>query len=194
MTTIERQEVWNLLREAHRVGARRQCASTISLLNSYQATQDSTKAITAAIACLGGKHAPIPEIMAFWHNVFHSGNPEMVLAQSLRHDPMVPGFGNSFVKGWDEEQLGELRRVMCVVMKNEMAMLRRLEHHVKEYKPIWPNLGMFTAIVFTERGIPLRHAMGYTVLLRIEAWMELLKNYEQKNLPWSMDGGEKSSS
>jgi citrate synthase len=87
--------------EAHRKSALRDNASSVVIREVFAMHRDFAKAVAAGLMTLGGIHAPL-ENTAFYLRHTLDGVKAAVQAK-INRDSLMPGWGNSFIKGRRDE-------------------------------------------------------------------------------------------
>lgn len=174
-TPLSESEVQLLLalRRAHAIAAQRNNASTASLLNAAHGSGDYTKAIAAALMTLGGRHAPIEATM----RVLTAAEPEKYVADLLGQGRMVPGWGNSFVKGKPDPDWTEVAHLLargCPKLLGVIGLVTRTLHEAEPAKKVFPNPSCYTAAVALALDIPGVIAPWLFISSRLEAWTATL--------------------
>ncbi len=160
----------NLTLEAHSQSAMRDNVSSVVLAQTAQGSGDLTKAITAALATLGGRHAPLTETHQFLTTVTKDDiiDPEF---------ERFPGWGNSFVKGKPDElwkdvdaQLGEVAPELYAKIAYITTALHDSGKHV------FPNPSAYTAAVGIALSMPPRLLPWLFIQGRLSAWTALFQS------------------
>lgn len=155
--------------EAHAASAFRPNASSVALCNAAVASHDFSKALTGALATLGGAHAPLADTYALLISS-ECDAPERFLLTGRK----VPGWGNSFVKGqpdpiWElvAVQLERLNPTLAERLHSVTDMLRAVG------KRLYPNPSAYTAAVAITLGIPPHLTPWLFIQGRLLSWSQL---------------------
>lgn len=159
-------QLLQLTLEAHANSAFRQNVSSIVLCNVATGSGDYTKALIAALAALGGTHAPL---CSTW-NFLEAGDTN---GRLLRREKL-PGWGNSFVRGSDDPLWSGvdalLRKLNADLMAHVSAVTEAL--HVVGRK-VYPNPSLYTVAVAMTLGIPKAVTPWLFVMGRLNSWSHL---------------------
>lgn len=158
-------ELINALSEAHYRSSFRQNPSAVALTCAAQGSGGLLPSIAAVLATFGWPHGPIEE-------TYETLSLQCRILPTS--DKMLPGWGNSFVKGepdliWAHCDLligglnQDLHSYICYVTKtlNEAG------------KHVFPNPSCYTAAVAITVGMPKRLSPYLLVLGRLPAWGEM---------------------
>ena len=162
-------EILRLLSAAHDESARRENVSHVALVNTFLGSGSYANAIAAAILTLGGRHGPIEETMRMLES-----HTSVVAALDNGVDLLVPGWGNSFVKGrldplWEKTDTA-LRKARPDLMSRADAITDALHRRGKD---VWPNPSYYTAAVAIALKMPPQIAGYLFITARLEAWTEI---------------------
>jgi citrate synthase len=153
----------NLLATAHaNAASHNENASTQFATIATKGSGDFSKGVIAALATVGGQHAPLREAREVWDQF-----PDFT-------KPVVPGFGNTFYKDKIDPQFVQVVKYIKEVYPAEYARLIDLTDKVDKFtgKRLQPNAAMFTAMVCDICGIP--EGMEYLIFLlaRAPVWAD----------------------
>jgi citrate synthase len=167
--TDDEAKLLQLTLEAHAASAFRSNASSVALCNAAIASHDFTKALTGALATLGGVHAPLADTYVLLSSSEFDA-PERILLSGRK----VPGWGNSFVKGapdpiWEPvaAHLERINPTLAERLHNVTDMLRAVG------KRLYPNPSAYTAAVAITLGIPAHLTPWLFVQGRLLSWSHL---------------------
>jgi citrate synthase len=119
-------------------------------------------AFIGALAIIGGKHAPIAEIRRFWESGY------------TREAGLVPGWGNSFYKDGPDPSTIHLRNFLEMHKPEQSRIIaRQTEALHAEGKRIFPNIGLYTAVVANIISFPYGAELALVVLPRLATWTKL---------------------
>lgn len=150
--TPEETKLFGLVLRAHAASALRNNVSTVALKHAAAGSGRIETALIAALASVGGVHAPIAATTAFLSN-----EPfELVqfADQVVTSGGRVPGWGNSFFKGKPDPDWQEVGRYLFAwpdMDKKIQAVTELLHSHDKK---IFPNAGCYTAATAIVLGMP----------------------------------------
>lgn len=163
LTEMER-ELLTALRTAQYQSGFRNSASTVAFKVAYEATEDFTKGVAAALATLGVYHAPITHI----YNFIESGD-ELPL--------LVPGWGQSFVKGEDDPLYLDVKKLVGELDSVLMDQINGITEELHAIgKNIFPNPGLWTVAAAMVLGADAQTANYLFLSPRIDAWATLIQN------------------
>lgn len=154
--------------QSHIASTFRQNPSAVAVQLSAQASGDYFKAIAAALMMGGGQHGPL---VAAYDLLAHP-NPVGEAKARLLGGKLVPGWGNSFVKGahdplWDRpRELIQTHPVAKVISEVQVVM---------DPKHIYPNPSCFTAATAVALGIPRESTPWIALAARLPAWSILFQ-------------------
>lgn len=169
-----------LLYEAHRQACLRDNASTQVLIAAYEMNgHQLIPAITAAIATIGGKHAPIKKTLDITINSYMDG-PEW--GQDLfdviygLNDEIIYGFGSSFFKGIEDPILEDIKKYLERNHAGYWNIIWEIRGRLKKVnKNLYPNLAFYTACVAHIEKVPYDFCESLVIEPRIPQWIEILK-------------------
>ncbi len=162
--TEQDEKLLALLFKAHEESTFRNNVSSVVLQNVVAGSGKYTNALASAILSLGGMHAPFEEI----YDVLSSGAPSVGI---------VPGWGNSFIKGVPDLAWAEVDAQIA-------AMDMGLHEHITSItdvlhargKLVFPNPGCYTAAVAIILGIPKQIAAYLFISARLSPWTYMAMN------------------
>lgn len=144
--------------------------SFVALWNAFETHGDYFAALAAALASIGGKHAPIAEIAEFLEN--SAGAPVLASAES---NARIPGWGNSFEKGAPVKCMQPVDRLLVhVAPRLHQTIVSVTEALHGRGKRIYPNPGCYTAAVALALRCPPALAPFLFVQARLRPWTEAL--------------------
>ena len=167
-------EARNLLDEltlAHEASAQRQNISTFTFQNVAQGSGDYTRGLAAALLSLGGIHAPLEQTM----ELLRDARADATAADMVDSGLLVPGWGNSFVKGMKDPLW---IHVDAALHKDFEPLWDRLESvtavlHGMDVM-IYPNPSAYTAAAALAVGLPDHLAAYLFVVGRLDGWTSQL--------------------
>lgn len=145
--------------EAHRLSAMRDNVSTHVLANVAVGSGDYCNAVASAILSIGKKHAPLAETMAFLSN-----SQRMPVS-----DEIVPGWGNSFVKGKPDELWFPVDECLLLYWPDMHARIRSITDCLST-KNLHPNPSAYTAAAAIILNIPPSVTPWLFICGRLEQW------------------------
>ena len=156
--------------DAHAASVARENISTTVLFAAAKGSGDYTKALTAALATLGGMHAPIAETYDLLQH------PEKS-AELLDAGKMVPGWGHSFVKGG----IDPIWEPLAILLRNVYPNIYRAIDEVTVQlhclqKFIHPNPSCFTAATGMALRMPKEVVPWLFIHGRLSRWSEIFCN------------------
>ncbi len=159
--------LYRALFKAHALSAQRENASSYAVLNAYSGSGDYAQAIAAALMTLGGNHAPLAET----HDFLSWQYPERFLGG------VIPGWGNSFVKGEEDEIWDEVK---AILVENWPIIAHKLQAvtdalHARG-KIIFPNPSAYTAACALALGCPREVLPFLFIASRLPAWSTIVMN------------------
>lgn len=166
----KQQQLLAAVLKAHRQSAQRDNASSVILRQVFGLTLDFGKALTAALATLGGVHAPLLQTFGFL-----SGTKEDVEARAkelITRGMLVPGWGNSFYRGrrdplWIE--VDDLLHAEFPELGEKLDAVTALLQH----KGVFPNPSAYTVCCAMALGLPAPQAICLFIRGRLDGWEEI---------------------
>lgn len=155
---------------AHDASTQRRNVSSDAVAFASIGSGDYTKAISAALACIGGLHAPVIQAMA----LLDSPMSYLIARQIVADGKKVPGFGNSFYRGIPDELwigVSEALRLNAPDLHDKIERITTELHSLG--KKIYPNPGCFTAATAIVLGIPAPVAPWIFVAGRLTGWTKI---------------------
>ena len=161
--------------ESHGASACRRNISYEVLQMAMIGSGSYLQAIAAALSTLGGLHAPLTHT----YDLLHRFNTVDVARTLLEQDHMIPGWGNSFVKG---EPDALWSRPAALVAQLGPGLMERIDGVTallhQQGKPIYPNPSCWTAAAGILLGFT-RQTVGFLFLQgRLPAWTRALQAME----------------
>lgn len=156
--------------EAHHLSAFRQNVSTQVVQLVAAGSNDYTKAISAAISSVGGRHAPLSATM----NLLQSVNPDAMVKRLLKDGLLVPGWGSSFNKGEADPLWADVDSILSLNyfdLYQTIQTITRALHSAG--KNIQPNPSTYTSACALALGIPAKVAPFIFITGRLSAWSEI---------------------
>lgn len=179
---------WEIVKQAHAEGAHRGCASTQVLIGAFESNGgNAIQAVMAAACTFGGKHAPVLGTMMFFNECMHCfeehRNVVRPIKKCLESSQPVPGFGSSFAKEELDRTLVESSQYLGDNFPKESYVLQEIQDTILNVyeKQLFPNLAMFTAILFRLIHVPMGFVYLELVKLRIDAWHNILREQYQQS-------------
>lgn len=156
------QRLVDELYKAHAACVWRENCSTMALQQAAGGSRHLTNAYIAALATLGEMHGPIEDAYG------------LIVNQISPHIGMVPGWGNSFVKGQIDPDFLRVDQTIESLSPRIHSRLREVTDQLHARgKRIFPNPGAYTAATALILGMPSHVAPMLFVQARLEAWTEL---------------------
>ena len=167
------------LLKVHDQLARRNNLSTDLIAASALVEKDFGSACIAAIATLGGLHAPLEQTMYLLLVEDSVQIADNIISSGLR----VPGWGSSFAKDHSDPLFdildSKLSRIDDELYCKIVSITNLLLNKTK--KRLFPNAACYTAACCIINDIDPRVALKTLVQGRIEAWSEIyLQNYKSR--------------
>lgn len=158
--TEQAMNMLELLCEAHEMAAKNNPNASNQIAAHMGAGEvDLKSAFIGALSIIGGKHAPIANIRKFWEKDF-TGETEF-----------APGWGNSFHKEGPDPATIPLRNFLethLPLYHRKISRQTELLHAAG--KKIFPNIGLYTAVVANIIGFPYGAELLLVVLPRLSTW------------------------
>jgi len=170
--TLNEMTLLELLCEAHANAAELTMSASNQMASMMgQAGVDLKSAYIAALASIGGIHAPIERIRRVLEN-----QPHPFWAQS---EDKIPGWGNSFHKGVPDPNCTALSTMIdrWPELSGPINSITAMLH--KKGKMIFPNLGCYTAAVAIIIDFPHGAELSLVALPRMTAWTKLFLKAKQ---------------
>lgn len=154
--------LYRVCTKTHQKLAGRECASTATFIEAFRCNgYDFGKACIAAIATVGGKHAPIQEAMRFLKDY----NPNADLPD------IVPGWGSGFVKERPDPELDDLARQIEDIAPDLWHRIVEITSRLHmSHKYIYPNAACYTAGVALILNYPFETADFLLIHPRMTVW------------------------
>lgn len=169
--TENEAELFDLVREAHFHSCFRNNSSTNVLANTYEGSGSYSKALSAALLTLGGKHAPLEKIIGVLATPFG----ESVAAHHIKEKSKMPGWGNSFIRG--ERDPVWLKVDNCLKEKfpemyEKITKITKVLHD--NGKEVYPNPGCYTAALILLLEVPSQIAEYIFIEARLVGWTQVI--------------------
>lgn len=164
-------ELYELVREAHYHSCFRQNSSSVTVVNAYGGSGSFSKAIAAGLLTLGGKHAPLREVIG----ILASEYGESVAAHHIKEKTQIQGWGNSFIRG--ERDPVWLRVDDCLKEKfpemyEKITKITKVLHD--NGKDVYPNPACYTAALVLLLEVPPQIAEYIFIEARLVGWTQLI--------------------
>lgn len=174
---LEPQEL-NLIRavfEAHQKSAFRDNMSTSMCITAALGSGRYANGIAGAILTLGAIHGPIEQCMEYLESEMRSRTPTL--------PPLVPGWGNSFIKGAPDEDWKEVDGIVKEMYPRLYEIIEDTTDTLHANgKAIYPNPGCYTAAACIILGIPKEIASYLFIAARLDCWTSLILHHMKPNL------------
>jgi len=157
---------------AHDQCARRQNPSTAALIQVAHGNGTFANAVAAAMLTLGGKHGPLTQTQQFLERTITL--PAVHAHTIMREGGLVPGWGNSFVKGEHDSIWAD---VDCLLQDHQPGLSKTIAsvtdvlHRLG--KKVYPNPSCYTAACAIVMGIPASACSMLFLKARLQAWTEI---------------------
>jgi len=152
---------------AHAQSVFRQNPSSVAFQVAWLGSGDLGKSLTAALATLGGKHAPLAET----YELLASRNPIVAVRELLFANRKVPGWGTSFK---DDEFWRPVAKLLETDFPERHAALREITAELHKHNIlIEPNPSAYTASAGMALGLPKHLTAWLFVAGRLDAWCSL---------------------
>lgn len=153
--------------DAHQAVAMRGNASGSAFTMAYQGSGDYTKALSGALATLGGKHAPI----MFTMQILRSPTSALDMSMCAVDGTKIGGWGNSLVRGRNDP---DFLRVRDHLENINQELVERIDAitgalHARG-KHIYPNPSCWTAAVAITVGLPAELSPYLFIAARLPVW------------------------
>jgi citrate synthase len=145
----------------------RPVSSTV-FADAAKGSGDFGKACIAALATLGGEHAPITEARRLLYS------PRRAVAEMLENSERIPGWGNAFYRyrrdpAWDD--------VANIMQQEHPQHAIRIDTITEELrlcgKHLFPNAAAYTAAAAHITGMPWGSETALLLAGRLPAWVEI---------------------
>jgi citrate synthase len=154
--------------DAHAASAQRDNISSVVLVNTAIGSGELTKALSAALATLGGAHAPLEQTHA------------VLTLEPLGHnggEHPIPGWGNSFVKGAPDPIWKDVDAQLGEVAPEVYTSIVRITSQLHDAgKLVWPNPSAYTAAVGIALGLPAPLLSWLFIQGRLAVWTLIFQN------------------
>lgn len=168
-TPLTKQEevLWIETLNAHSASALRQNASSTALQIAAMASNSYQQSIAAALMTLGGAHAPIERTMI----MLSQPDPAVFAANRLAQGLMIPGYGNSFIKGAKDDLWLKVDGFMEEAFPERHEVLEKITILLHAHgKVIYPNPSAYTAMTAIILGMSPQIGAYLFVAGRLQAW------------------------
>lgn len=162
--------------EAHDQSARRANISHDAVILSAIGSGDYSKGIIAALATIGGIHAPLAQTF----DLLILDDPEPLVVEILAMGMRVPGWGNGFWKGQPDplwKDVNSLLEELSPVLFEKIVAVTAILQSTG--KIIFPNPSCYTAAAGILLGFNRQTVGSLFVGGRLDAWTELFKENMQ---------------
>jgi citrate synthase len=182
--TDQEQELLTAVFRAHEVSVFRNNISSQTAVNAFAGSGDYIKAIAAAMMTLGVVHAPIAETIDVLETIGRleeivgaTDSADGIVDRHLRNGMLVPGWGNSFIKGRkDDLWLG----VDAILAKHFPKIYGRIEAATQVLhragKMVFPNPSAYTAATAIALQVPSPIAPYLFLAPRLNGWSKLIQD------------------
>lgn len=176
-------KLFSAVYDAHKSGARRECASTQILKGTFQSNGgNGLAAAIAASQTLGGLHAPIVQTMQQvlrWKDLPCETIRYHILDKIKLKRGLIYGFGSSFVKRAPDPSLQECDKALMGESLSLFEFKEKLQDILLDMSiPIYPNLAFYSACLFHLTNRPYGMVYLDVVQMRLPVWSKILS--EQK--------------
>lgn len=156
---------------AHSASAWRANASSTAAQTAAAGSGDFSKALIAALATLGWRHAPLEDCCAF----LDQPDPAGAVQDWLASGRLVPGWGNAFEKGHHDPLWLDVRTTLANDFAGALAKLDAVTAALHAAGlTIYPNPGGYTALAAGLLGLPAPVAAWLFVAGRFGGWSEII--------------------
>lgn len=175
--STEEQLLLDYVELAHFRSAQRDNLSTKAVLACAAAGVNYHNTMAGALLTLGGLHGPIEQTF----RLLSRDDAAQFAKAALDRYEMIPGWGNSFVKGWKDGIWTDVDATLTVAfpeMARKIESITDLLH--KEGISIFPNPACYTAATAIILGLSAKTAAYLFVAPRLAAWSELYHRASEK--------------
>jgi hypothetical protein len=175
MTAVQRLMV--AFTVMHQEGARRACASSFILSSTFKVNGfHAQQSIIAAIASMGGEHAPLIRTQLLLQEVLDNPKKFGVVVGRYSKLNRIPGFGSGFVKGERDPIHADIDALIKELSPKTHYYMTELHHAVQD--TISPNLYPNTALYSAASAILLNVSPyvlpGMAIEARMPVWNQIL--------------------
>lgn len=149
-------------------------ASSQALLLSAFGQGKFIPAVATALLTLGGNHAPLEAAYEFFDNEECVARAALLLS----HKQIIPGFGNSFVRGQHDPDWAEVREwfeTNGIMWRSRVLPVMDMLHEKGKY--VFPNPACYTALTAILIGLPKQICPMLFIGGRLRSWAALFNNY-----------------
>jgi citrate synthase len=168
---------WKLLNElldAHYQSCFRDNASSVGVAIAADASAELGKAITAGIATMGSRHAPVAETVRFLSLEY----PSAQVGPMLNRSQKVPGWGGAFQKDQPDPLWAEVASLIKDGYPELHHKLDDVTDCLQQHdKLIFPNPSAYTACVAIALGMPAEVAPYLFIYGRLSGWAEIASKH-----------------
>lgn len=161
----------------HQNGARRACASTYILSSTFKVNGfHAQQSIIAAIATMGGEHAPLVRAQLLLQEVLDDPNRFGFIVGQYSKRNRIPGFGSGFVKGEPDPIHAEINDIIKELSPKTHYYMVELHHAVQDTisKHLYPNTALYSAATAILLNIPPYVLPGMAIEARMPIWNQIL--------------------
>lgn len=159
--TEPEHQLLTLCIEAHHASANRDNISSVAVCQSAHGSGNYEKSIMAALASIGGTHAPLIETWKM-----------LMTANEVDSTKIVPGWGNSFVKDGPDPLWSKVHDILKAFPVGSVIESVTNSLHLAG-KKVYPNPSCYTAATGITLGMPKEILAWIFVTGRLNAWTEL---------------------
>lgn len=172
-------ELRALFNRMHQEGAQRACASTFILnatfkVNGYHAQQS----IIAAIASMGGEHAPLVRCQMMLEKLFALDKPDKIAGILKEYNKInrIPGFGSGFTKGEPDPIHDDINELLRKLDPKKHFYMVELHHQVQEQidARLFPNTALYSAFTSILLNWSPFVLPGFAIEARMPVWNHIL--------------------
>ena len=163
----DEERLLDLVFQAHARSAMRDNASTVALKNAAKGSGRLECGLIAALASVGGQHAPIADIYRFLDQTTEE------MAAEIHGGHKALGWGNGFFKNRPDPDwvlVSELLKPWPQLC-GKIESITQLLH--SRGKRIYPNAGCYTAATAIVTGMPAKLAPWLLIQGRLAVWSAL---------------------
>jgi citrate synthase len=160
--------------EAHYHSCFRDNASSVAIRLASDSSGTLSKALIAALATLGGKHAPLEQTI----QLLLTEAPSLLVDTYLKRGQKVPGWGGSFQGNAIDPIWSQVDTLLSNLYPRIWDTMNCVTARLQQRgKMVHPNPSAFTACVAIALSVPVKLAPYLFIYGRLPGWVELAAEY-----------------
>ena len=170
MTTTT-SPVSGALFDMHFAMASRDNVSSQAIIQHAQLGSDLFTAVSAALATLGNRHAPIVQTCDLYNGDWNSAIVYLTTTKTT-----VPGFGSHWYRGEPDPVVSAFIESLSDESQDKMDGITTCVQACSG-KSLWPNAALATAAAAAELGLDPHQAPSLVIQARTPVWVDLFNQH-----------------